>query len=168
MKIRNRRIFVTSDHHFGQESFYKYNSKYNMTMRKEFTSKDLGERTIIKNHNELVPNHNSIVYFLGDVANNIKNLEILDLLHGEYKILVAGNHDVKFTSAALNKYFHQILGCVYLYNRKYVLTHIPIHESELRNMTNIHGHLHRHKINDSRYINACLEVNEYTPIELFA
>lgn len=166
MKIKNRRVFVCSDHHFGQNNFYSKSEKYGTTMRPEFIDKKTAERTIIKNHNDVVPEFDSIVYFLGDIASNVTNLEKIDQLNGQYKVLVAGNHDAKFTSIALNKYFHQVLGCTYLFNKKYVLTHIPIHDSELRNMVNIHGHLHRSTINDNRYISACLEVNDYTPIEL--
>lgn len=167
MKIKNRPVFVTSDLHFGQSNFYTFNERMQMTMRPEFKDKDEAEDFIIKTHNAIVPEFESIVYFLGDIANNVTNLARIDEMHGEVKILVGGNHDVKFTPTVLNRYFHQTLGCCYLFNKKYVLTHIPIHPNELRGMINIHGHVHRHVIDDARYISACLETHDYEPTRVF-
>ena len=166
MKINNRRLFVCSDHHFGQKSFYRHNPKYGFTLRPEFASVEQADKAIIDNHNSIVPKHNSIVYFLGDLASNVTHLQKVAEMNGEIKVLIAGNHDTKFPLAALSRHFHQVLGCAYLLDRTFVLSHIPVHESELRGMTNIHGHTHRQIIFDKRYISACLEVNNYLPLEI--
>lgn len=50
------------------------------------------------------------------------------------------------------------------------LTHAPIHPCELRGKRNIHGHVHDNSVKrgmglDERYINACLEVNNFKPVK---
>lgn len=166
MKLKNKRIFVCSDHHFGQESFYIPSKKYGYTLRPEFKNADEADAEIISRHNTVVPEFDSVLFYLGDLAKNITHLKKIGEMNGQYKILIAGNHDAKFTPAALNLYFHQVLGCTYICDRKYLLSHVPVHPNELRSMKNIHGHTHLESIKDNRYISACLEVNNYTPIEV--
>jgi len=52
-----------------------------------------------------------------------------------------------------------------------ILTHVPIHESSLyKRKYNLHGHTHKgnHRglIQDKRYINCCVEVQNYTPVAI--
>ena len=51
------------------------------------------------------------------------------------------------------------------YKKEYILTHCPIHSSQLdyRYSYNIHGHVHSNSIDDARYINVSAEVIDYTP-----
>jgi calcineurin-like phosphoesterase family protein len=51
------------------------------------------------------------------------------------------------------------------YKKEFILTHCPIHPSQLeyRYKYNIHGHVHENSINDPRYINVSAEVIDYTP-----
>jgi calcineurin-like phosphoesterase family protein len=51
---------------------------------------------------------------------------------------------------------------------KVILSHIPIHPDCLgRFGTNIHGHLHQNKLDDTRYKCVSLEHTDYKPIQIF-
>lgn len=153
-------LFFTSDLHFGYHSLYKYSEKYNHILRPEFSDANEADAEIIRRYNSIV-NHDDTVYFLGDLAKTSKDLEKIKFLKGN-KFLVAGNHDAKFDTAFLLKYFRKVFGITY--KNQYVLTHTPIHHSQLRDMTNAHGHTHRCIIANRQYLNCCVEVNNYYPV----
>ena len=77
--------------------------------------------------------------------------------------IVAGNHDnVELIRMILEKgipVVSSITKCNYL------LTHIPVHPSELVNFAgNIHGHLHSGAKIKGNYFNVCIDVIGYNPI----
>jgi calcineurin-like phosphoesterase family protein len=168
LKTKNRRVFICSDPHFGQESFYKPNPTSGSTLRPQFPNSKSCDETIVSNHNSIVPTENSIVYFLGDLAYNVLAMEnYISQMNGEIKVLVAGNHDSKFPTFKLLQLFDKVVGACYLGGRQYILTHIPIHPLELRGRINLHGHTHQYSIpNDDRYISFCYEVNNFFPVEI--
>ena len=178
------RNFIFSDPHFGQESLYKFRKKYNCNLRPEFSCAEEADKQIIENCNSVIPESGSNVYILGDLAKNITTAnKYIEQLNGEHKFLVMGNHDCKFVAYRLVNLFDKIFGavCFRTLKQNYIFTHIPIHPVELRGSINVHGHAHRNtiesniedssgvllaKIKDNRYINACLEPNNYFPIEI--
>lgn len=167
MKLKGKRVFLTSDHHFGQKSFYKPNPNYNGSiMRPEFPDVETADEEIIRRHNEVVSRTGTAVFFLGDLATDGTHLAKIDRMNGEWKILVMGNHDYKFPPAKLLHYFDKIAGLIYMRENNIILSHAPVHPSELRNATNFHGHCHHHVIMDSKYVNVCLEQTDYYPTEL--
>lgn len=160
------RNFCTSDHHFGQESFHRYSDKYQDTMRPSAANAEEWAMDYIVRHNSIVPEWDSTVYFIGDIARNITWAEkVLPKLNGQHKYLVMGNHDSKYPTFRLQNLFDKLLGVIYLNNKKYILTHVPVHPTELRGMINVHGHTHKNVIPDSRYINVCVD-NLESPLEL--
>jgi len=124
------------------------------------------DETIIKNWNSVV-NKKDEVYIHGDITmESTKWYFRLDELNGR-KVVVLGNHDDPKHTRELLKYVDQVAGMIKYKN--YWLTHAPIHPSELRELKNIHGHIHGNHIMDGnrldkRYINACLDVHNYTPV----
>jgi hypothetical protein len=90
-------------------------------------------------------------------------------MNGE-KVLVKGNHDHCKAEQYL-KYFKDIRG-VDPHMKGFVLSHVPLHPDCLERWgTNIHGHLHSNRIMlgntpDPRYVSACMEQINYTPISL--
>jgi calcineurin-like phosphoesterase family protein len=49
----------------------------------------------------------------------------------------------------------------------YVFTHIPVHPSQFKRFAgNVHGHTHSNKLDDLRYIPACLEHHGLKPVLL--
>lgn len=150
--------YVISDLHLGHEWILQH--------RPEFKSLDHMHNTIITNWNNTV-SESDTVYVLGDVVWKKKYIDLLKDLKGRL-ILIKGNHDI-FNLKDYSRFddiraVHQID----VDDKKYVLTHVPVHTSQMfpegRWMKNIHGHLHRIIINDSRYINVCVENTNYSPL----
>lgn len=154
-----------SDPHFYHE---------NMAIKRGFLNAEAMNEHIISCWNSVVK-HKDITYLLGDITMEKSNYEILKRLNGVIHV-VLGNHDQKQHVPELLKYVKSVSGIIN-YKSDYVLTHCPIHTSELkyRFKYNIHGHVHLKSIlkdvlfsdylgeKDSRYINVCAEVINYTP-----
>lgn len=151
MKVR----FI-SDLHFGHENMAK-----NLRC---FESAIEHDEYIIQCWNDTVTNKKDITYILGDITmEHSKFYYLLNRLNG-IKHVVLGNHDRRQDVPKLLKYVDTVSGMIN-YKKEFILTHCPIHPSELeyRYKYNIHGHVHVKSIDDSRYINVCCEVIDYKP-----
>ncbi len=147
-------IHLFSDPHFGHN---------NMAIKRGFSSSKEMEEHIVKSWNKVISKRD-VVWILGDITMEKDNYLILNELNGIKKI-VLGNHDMPQHVPSLLKHVNYVCGMFKLKN--YILTHCPIHESEIKRFTkNIHGHTHDIILPDSRYINVCAEVINYTPIRL--
>lgn len=150
--------YVISDTHFGHGAVLRFSPETRG-----------GFKTIQEHDEELVRRWNSVVkpkdtvWHLGDVFFGKDNHKILAHLNG-YKRLVLGNHDVYPLEVYLT-YFKKVYGSAVWGGC--LLTHIPIHDTELRGYTlNIHGHIHDKKINDDRFKCVSAEHTNLTPILL--
>ena len=142
-----------SDLHFGHG---------NMAIRRGFTTVDEHDAYIIEQWNKIV-NKRDITYILGDITmEKISSYHLLDRLNGVKKVIL-GNHDRSSHVPELLKYVSFVGGMVQY--KGHILTHCPIHPSQLefRYSKNIHGHLHLNSLDDERYINVSAEVVNYTP-----
>lgn len=154
-------IFFTSDLHLGHKRIMEFGQR-------EHDSLEDMHIAIMEAWNNKVRKQRDIVYVLGDVSMRIEDLEWLNRMNGE-KRLVLGNHD-QFDYGVYKKYFNK----VYHFHKGYkgmVFTHIPIHPNELEYRSwkwNIHGHIHdpEKNIKDPRYFNVNVDVIGYTPISL--
>lgn len=160
-----------SDLHFG----HRWASE-----QRGFTSIDEHNNKIIENWNKIVTKRD-LTIVLGDVTmEDRKYISLLKSLSGR-KILIGGNHDIRSDYNILSEYFEAILGCEKY--KGFILTHIPIHPSELHNRFrgNIHGHIHDNVITkptwssitntpinepDLRYINVSCEKTNLKPVSL--
>lgn len=146
-------VWLISDTHFGHANIIKYANR-------PFDSVEEMNEALVENWNSVVKQGDK-VYHLGDVTMNSKSLDIMSRLNGR-KVLIKGNHDtqkLKFYTP----HFYDIRGSHELGN--YLLTHIPVHESQRYRFTaNIHGHLHDSLINNPFYVNVSVEQIDYTPI----
>lgn len=91
---------------------------------------------------------------LGDIC----NAEWMRQVRG-YKILIAGNHD-----AGLSNYsdiFDEVYGGPLMIGEKLILSHEPV---DVPWAFNIHGHTHKNCLKDNRHFNACLDANNFLPI----
>lgn len=158
--------YLFSDPHFHHE---------NMAKRRGFSSAEEMNELIVKNWNNTISKHDC-VFLLGDITMEKKQYEILSRLKGVIHV-VLGNHDQRQHVQELLKYVNSVSGIID-YKKKAILTHCPIHPSQLefRYSYNIHGHVHENsvldiyedpkfKIQDPRYINVCAEMINYTPVE---
>jgi calcineurin-like phosphoesterase family protein len=158
----NKQIFVCSDHHFGHDNILKFEK--NGVRYRPFDSLDEMHHFMIVQHNTVVRDIDT-VYFLGDVVIKKEGFEVLRQLNGS-KRLVRGNHDI-FDDALYHQHFKRILGVKMIPERKIVMSHIPIHESCIKDdWINVHGHLHLNSMNNDRYINVCVEQLNFIPIPL--
>ena len=142
-----------SDPHFGHK---------NMAIRRGFKDEKEHDEHIIKCWNSVV-NKKDTTYILGDITMEKNNYEILERLNG-IKHIVLGNHDEGQHTKYMQNYVNKISGMID-YKDMYILTHCPVHPSQLefRYSYNIHGHVHENTLKDSRYINVSAEVIGYTP-----
>jgi calcineurin-like phosphoesterase family protein len=93
-------------------------------------------------------------WILGDVAMEVAQLELLRALPGR-KRLMLGNHDL-FQTPVYLKHFESVHGTIKKYGMW--LSHVPVHEVELRGIPNVHGHCHHDSLkHDSRYLNVAIE-----------
>lgn len=149
--------YVISDLHFGHENIIKYsNGLRGGTNMKEH------DEWLIHQWNSVVTKHD-LVYVLGDVAIDQEGLKYVKKLKGN-KMLVRGNHDVWGTKRYL-EYFQEVHGLLN-YRRVFWMTHAPIHPESLRSLVNLHGHVHQNSLQDSRYINCCVEMSYGVPQSL--
>ena len=158
-----RDIFVISDTHFGHENILKFLSEDGNNLRSFYDVHHMNE-LMIENWNKVVSD-SDIVYHLGDVYFG-KGHEVLPRLKGR-KRLIVGNHDNPKSQYLLNN-FQKIMLWREFAEFNCLMTHVPVHESSLhKRKYNLHGHIHNSKhrglLQDERYINCCVEVNDYRP-----
>lgn len=145
------RVFVIADTHFGHRPVIEFEATY-----RPFATIEEHDLELVTRWNATVK-PNDTVWHLGDVYfGGRDNHVVLGQLNGN-KRLVMGNHDV-YPLELYQQYFGKIFGAATV--RGCVLTHIPVHPSqlELRYTANIHGHLHSKKLDDPRY--ACVSVEQ--------
>ena len=156
-------IWFCSDHHFGHRNILTFTDDENELIR-PFSSIQEHDETIIHVHNSLVK-QNDRVYFLGDVAIPRSGLKCVDKMNGR-KVLIKGNHDIY----KLKEYvdiFQDIRAYKVMPKEGLIASHIPLHPDSLsRFKVNVHGHTHINNLPDKRYINVCMEVCNYRPINL--
>lgn len=166
--------FVTSDTHFGHAKMIDF-LRPNGELLRPFASCEEMDETIIERWNKKVGKRDT-VYHLGDVVIPRASLKLFSRLNGR-KILIRGNHDQGALKDYL-PYFEDVRGaffhpCDSTFPGGLIFTHIPVHPSCLSGhyTGNVHGHLHCHQILtddgkvDKRYFNACLERNDFAPVE---
>ena len=145
--------YVFSDPHFHHE---------NMAKHRGFSCAEEMNELIVKNWNNTVSKRDA-VFLLGDITMEKNNYAILDRLNGLINV-VLGNHDERQHVKYLLEHVNSVAGMID-YKDKCILTHCPVHPSQLefRYSWNIHGHVHENSISDERYVNVCAEVIDYRP-----
>lgn len=143
----------TSDLHLGHKSIVKY--------RDIFSTMEEHDNFIINKILELPKR--TVLTILGDFLFDGPHFEsyIERLSKKKCRIeVVMGNHD-SLLLYSIPKEIIEMQLPFYSYKNMWV-SHCPINNSEMRNRTaNIHGHLHKEVIDDNRYFNVNLDVNDY-------
>ena len=165
-----------SDHHLHHRKLVEgwgnsdKNEHQNSTAR-PFATIEEHDQALIDNHNKVVK-PNDVVWFGGDVMlsggpGTEFNYELLGKMNGD-KRLIVGNHDTAAKIKNYAPYFSKIVGYHELMKLKIIVSHIPVHPSQIehRFKANIHGHVHEDTLDDPRYFNMCMENINYTPISL--
>lgn len=150
------KLIISSDLHLGHKNVLR------------FRGDDFG---CIEEHNEVIFDNlassvtkRDSLFLLGDVAFTPEWLLRIASIRCAKKTLILGNHDTdqKVSFEDLTFTFDAIHS---LHSRRNVwFTHCPIHPEQMRGrVLNIHGHTHTKIIDDNRYFNACVDVNDYKP-----
>ena len=127
--------------------------------------------TIIDNWNSVVK-HGDKVYHLGDVFFGAKDAfkKLWPRLNGSKNLIVGNHDDIKFLSAG--GFFKKVYMWRMLTEMNILLTHVPIHESGLhrlktgKKLLNVHGHTHRNGSPTDDYRSVCVELTNYTPVNI--
>lgn len=145
---------IISDLHFGHKS---------MAIHRGFKDEYEHDEFLIEQWNKVIRSPKQLVYILGDITMEKSFYYYqLDRLNGR-KIVVLGNHDRHQDVKEMLKYVENVAGMIEY--KGFILTHCPIHESELldKYRGNIHGHNHDSPLNNSRYFNVACEQIGYQP-----
>lgn len=166
--------FFISDTHFLDKHMI---GNKNFAPRPYFFVEEM-DNDIIKNWNEIVTD-NDVVYHLGDIAvchdkpqqkafEKIFNL--LKQLNGKI-ILIKGNHD----SRALFKYidknnielngepkfsFQDVGALIKMNHCQYYMTHYPMMMGQVKQIINLHGHIHHYSVSAKENINVGIDSPE--------
>ncbi|PCJ96746.1 MAG: hypothetical protein COA52_00635 [Hyphomicrobiales bacterium] len=160
-----RDIWVISDTHFNHTNILNFTDDFGDKVRK-FDNVNQMNDCMITNWNEVVK-ETDIIYHLGDVyfGNSHETDEILKKLNGK-KRLILGNHD-NGKDQILYKHFAKITLWRLFKEHNMVLTHIPLHESNMQKVEyNVHGHIHQNISPTPNHINVCVEQINYKPIHI--
>lgn len=151
-------LYIISDTHFNHKKVIEYEDR-------PFKNVEEMNKIIIENWNKTISTMDTI-YHLGDFAwgNKGKIKKIVQQLNG-YKILIKGNHDRNHSKTWwYDVGFNDVIDGSLILENKYILSHEPIEGLEKTNFINIHGHIHKYKMESPKYYNACVEHLKYTPI----
>lgn len=135
-----------ADLHMGHRNIYKYRPVFKSTLHNDYFFMEVLESVCTKR---------DIMYFLGDILFDKKYLGFIKSLPGT-KILIPGNHCTEYISMKeLANTFDDVHAS--LKKNGFWLTHIPIHDDELRGKPNIHGHVHASSIESPNHLNVSVD-----------
>lgn len=140
-------VYFWSDLHLGHKNINNFRTQFE-DERSHFEYIKAQWKATVNKHDK--------IFILGDCCFTHDALAEFDTWAGR-KVLILGNHDAdrKISLSDLVYVYDEIHS---LYKHKeFWLSHAPIHPDELRGKLNIHGHTHNHVIDDSRYVNVCVE-----------
>lgn len=162
------RTWVISDTHFLHSNSI---DKWKDGRQHDFKNVHHMDETLIENWNRYVQPGDK-VYHLGDVfiGNKDEFKKLWPRLNGKKNLIVGNHDDIKFLASGA--FFRKIYQSkVFRYQgHKFVMTHHPIRlgdpDDYHRDEFNIHGHVHRNNVPDSRYFNVSVENIGYKPVLL--
>lgn len=160
-------LFLVSDTHFGHAGVCRFTRADGSKLRPWDDPAEMDEHMVEAWNATVRPADK--VYHLGDVVIGRKHLAVLDRLNGD-KVLIKGNHDI-FKLSDYTKYFRDIRAYHVMRGDRFILSHIPVHESQkCRFNANIHGHTHSNNVIDSNgnkdmwYYSVCVEQTDFKPV----
>lgn len=172
-----KEIFITSDTHFQHSNILNFRDKTTgkLIRGEKFSNVDEMNEFMIDRWNSVVKN-GDIVYHLGDVV--IGDQEWLKTnwprLRGSKRLIIGNHDDIKFLSSG--GFFKKVAMWRKFPEFGLILTHVPLHPGTLKQgssedtesfaFKNLHGHIHQNASPEGPYQNVCVEVTNYTPINI--
>lgn len=159
------KIYVISDTHFNHTNILKFTDADGKLFRGDlFKDTDEMNEYMVGKWNETVTPEDH-VYHLGDVYFGSKEKAdlLLSRLNGK-KRLVLGNHD-DGKDPVLQKHFQKIMVWRKWPEYDCILSHCPLHSSNLYGKVsiNVHGHIHQNQAPSNIHVNMSVEQIDYTP-----
>lgn len=153
--------FVIADLHFGDEATCTRYRRPDGSPLRPFANAREMDGEIVRRWNETVSDRDT-VYVLGDIGRRENALTVRSL-NGQ-KHLIGGNGD---DLAAIMRWgLFESVGVV-KYLPGFLMTHIPVHPSQLdRRTVNVHGHLHARSLDDARYLCVSVEQTGFKPLRI--
>lgn len=163
----SRNYWFISDTHFFHQNILNWG-------RSEFSSVEEMNEVMVERWNSVVKKGDR-VYHLGDVwmgpSSHEQRAKLWGRLNGS-KSLIVGNHDdIKYM--AKGGFFRKIEMWKIWPDRNLLFTHVPVHEDSIRERLhgageplNVHGHTHLNGSPEGPYRSVCVELNNYTPVNL--
>ncbi len=153
-------VYFTSDLHLGHKAIPKYRDRFeSMEEHDEFMltkMEMLGKRDILYVLGDFLfdgPHYDEYIQRIRKMKCRIK--------------LIFGNHDSLRLYEEINQKPKSPEGSIeiqlplFSYKNTWI-THCPIHPSEMRSRKGcIHGHMHLEELDDERYFNVNIDVNDY-------
>lgn len=181
MKTRN--IWVISDTHFRHAAMLGFTGSDGKPVRPGFANVDEVDELMMENWNSVVKT-GDLVYHLGDVVIHKKQQDKewfqknWPKLNGSKRLVVGNHDDVKWLASG--GFFQKVLMWRMFPEFGLMLSHVPLHESSLLRhvdrtkvypdgcitMLNVHGHIHSNPSPEGPYRNVCVEVTNYTPVNI--
>jgi calcineurin-like phosphoesterase family protein len=172
-----RDYWVTSDTHFFHSNSLEWEHG-GVKQRPGFKNIEELNELIVENWNRVVK-PGDYVYHLGDVVFwRDHGQEAFNKLWGRLvgkKRLIVGNHD-DVNALVRGGYFSKVRLWKYFHEFGLIMTHTPLHPcafepaKRFANLgytpLNVHGHLHTIPSPEGPYRNVCVEVTNYTPVNL--
>ena len=160
----SRNYWFISDTHFQHQNIMLWSPG-------PCSSLEERDEMIIDNWNSVVK-QGDYVYHLGDVFFGSKQTfpSIWGRLKGS-KRLIIGNHDDPMYFAKGGFFKKMGLWKVW-HDHNLLFTHVPVHPSTLPERLgsdrgiNVHGHTHQNGSPDGPYRSVCVELNNFTPVNL--
>ena len=158
-------VFVTSDSHFGHRNIVQ---KFDPP--RPFNDEHHMNEMLVQNWNSVVKPGDK-VYHLGDVFFGDKEnfARLWPRLNGKKRLIVGNHDDVKFL--ARGAFFEKVM--MWRWFDDFLFTHVPVHPSSLREARggavatiNVHGHTHFRGSPVGPYVSVCVELTNYTPINV--
>lgn len=157
------RVFLASDHHFGDEDIRLYEER-------PFESTEEMDREMIRRWN-IVVGKEDLVWHLGDFCScGLRRCrQLLEQLNGR-KRLIMGNHDRYLSPAQWREAgFEECYDLPVIYRGFFILSHEPLYTCRSMPYANIFGHVHgtpAYTSVSSRSACVCVERLDYTPVLL--
>lgn len=162
----SKNYWFISDTHFFHSNILKWG-------RSEFNSVEDMNECMVDNWNSVV-RKGDIVYHLGDVwmgpSTHEERSKLWSRLNGSKRLIVGNHDDVKYMSKG--GFFKKIQLWRVWDNKPLLFTHVPVHEDCIQERIlqsggkNIHGHTHLNGSPSGPYRSVCVELNNYTPVNL--
>lgn len=160
----SRDYWFISDTHFQHKNILNF---YPNT----FSSVEERDELIVENWNRVVKKGDK-VYHLGDVFFGSRETfpKLWSRLKGSKQLIVGNHDDIKYLSSG--SFFSKTHLWKVWGDKPLVFTHVPIHTDCIHERiiqaggVNVHGHTHMNGSPDGPYRSVCVELNDYTPVNL--